>query len=101
MSDIIIRELETNAEYLAAEEIQRATWGMPDLETVSYTHLDVYKRQSQRSSASLRVPLLFSVFLFLPYGCSTRWSMAAASTAAWLLRMGRYWPLSHSSIWSS
>ena len=34
MSDIIIRELETNAEYLAAEEIQRATWGMPDLEII-------------------------------------------------------------------
>ncbi len=34
MSDIIIRDLESHPEYTAAEQIQRDTWGMPDLEII-------------------------------------------------------------------
>jgi len=34
MSDIIIRDLATHEEYAAAENIQRHTWGMPDLEVI-------------------------------------------------------------------
>jgi predicted GNAT superfamily acetyltransferase len=34
MGEIIIRSLENQAEYAAAEEIQRATWTMPDLEVI-------------------------------------------------------------------
>ncbi len=34
MSDIIIRDLETHEECAAAEELQRTTWGMPDLEII-------------------------------------------------------------------
>lgn len=34
MSEIVVRPLETMAEYTAAEEIQHITWNMPDLEII-------------------------------------------------------------------